>query len=98
MGRKFVTIKFDPNKLREVMAGRETFSERAEKYGVTRQAIQGWLDSGRIPPRALIEIIRDLDLSTEVVNALLGKPEGDDSEPTKTKKKYVLTLTLEEKS
>jgi transcriptional regulator with XRE-family HTH domain len=72
------------------MAGKETFSERAEKYGVSKQAINGWLSNGRIPPRAFYEIARDLDISSDLVAEILAPAAQS------PKRKWVLTVTLEE--
>ena len=90
MGRQKVTIPFDAEKLREAMAGKETFSERAEKYGVSKQAISGWLTAGRIPPRALYEIARDLEIPPALVAEILAPAAQT------PKRKWVLTVTLEE--
>ena len=42
-----------------------------ELIGITgpRDAVSQWLADGMIPPRALVEIVRDLDLSPEQVEA-----------------------------
>lgn len=92
MGRKKITLAMDSDALRDAMAGRETFSERAQKYGVSRQAINGWLEAGRIPPRAIAEIAQDLDLTPEVVNKILApsKLEG------KKRRRFSITITVDE--
>ncbi len=92
MGRKRTTLAIDPVKLREAVAGRETWSDYAEKFGVTKQAISAWLSEGRIPARALIEIARDLDLAPEVVEAILEPSTRAHAQ----KRKWTITLTVEE--
>lgn len=89
MSRKSVRIAFDAEYLRELMAGRESWTERAQKYGVSKQAVNGWLSDGRIPPRAMVEIVRDLDLSPDQVERLLYKPQSD------RPKRVVITATIE---
>jgi len=91
MSRPSVRLKIDSERLRAAIGSKVTWSEIAEKYGVTRQAVNGWLSEGRIPPRALAEITKDLGLSPDTVKEILAPSE---KEP---KKKWVLTITLEEK-
>lgn len=91
MAKKSVMLDINVDKLRQLMSNaRETFSERAQKYGVTRQAIQHWLDGGRMPPRAIIELLRDLDASPADTEELLA-PQKE-----KAKKKWKVTITVEE--
>lgn len=89
MGRHKTTIPFNSNKLREILKGVETLVAFGEKNGVSKQAVQQWLDNSRIPPRVLYEAIRTLDVSPQDMEELLQiAPE--------TKKRWVLTMTLEE--
>ncbi len=92
MPKKRVMLSIDTAELRAALAGKETFSELAQKYGVSKQAVNGWLDTARIPPRALVEIARDLDLSPEQIDNILCR--GD--ETSTAKKKWTLKVTLEE--
>lgn len=92
MGRNKVSLPFDPAVFRELLKGRETFTERAQKYGVSKQAVNGWIEAGRIPPRALCELAMDLELSDEDVQRLLKPTLAKNEE----KKKWTLTVTLEE--
>jgi hypothetical protein len=95
MGRKRVTLAIDADALRAAMAGKETFSERAEKYGVSRQAVNGWLEAARIPPRALAELARDLDLAPDVVDAILA-PAQDGKDPKRKRRRFTVTLHVDE--
>lgn len=87
-------LAIDTTVLRRLLAGKETFSERAEKYGVSKQAVSGWLSEGRMPPRAIAEILRDLDCSIEDTEALLAPQK----EKAAKKKRWVLKVTLEEEN
>jgi transcriptional regulator with XRE-family HTH domain len=95
MGRQRVNLEINPEKLRSLLKGKETFSERAEKYGVSKQALSNWLEEGRMPPRAIIELLRDLDVSPEDVDELLSPQK--EKEADRKNKKFVMTLTVEEK-
>lgn len=92
MGRKPVSLAIDSEMLRKALEGRETFSERAAKYGVSRQAVANWLAEGRMPPRALAEIAMDLNLPAELVDAILAPS----ARALERKKKWVLTITFDE--
>lgn len=89
MSRKSVMLDIDSTKLREAIADRSTFSDLAQKYGVTRQAINNWLNDGKIPPRALVEIARDLDLLPEVIEQILAPSTEKHKNP-----KIVITIEL----
>lgn len=92
MGRQTVNLAIDTELLKSIVKEKETWTERAQKYGVTKQAVSGWLTSGRIPPRALVEIVRDLDLTPEQVEAILA-PQKEKAEE---RKKWKITVYVEE--
>lgn len=92
MGRNKVNLSINGDVLRALMKGKETWSERAEKYGVTKQAVSNWLSEGRMPPRALIELVRDLDLSPEQVEEILGPQH----EKMKARKRWKITVFVDE--
>lgn len=89
MGRKRTTIPINSEKLREAVAGRETWTGIAEQFGVTKQAVSEWLRTGRIPPRALIEICRELNIPQDLLEDILEPVQ--EREPIK----WVCTITLE---
>lgn len=98
MGKPRTSINIDSDALRMAMSGVETFSERAREYGVTRQAINGWLQAGRIPPRAFAEIVRDLQFDVETVEKILTVPRTKlkDSDPARKRRRYKFTIFVDE--
>lgn len=92
MGRNKTTLPINADLLRDLIKSKETFSERAEQFGVSKQALNQWMVEGRMPPRALCELVMDLKLPKETVDDLL-KPALTQLE---AKKRWTLTVTLEE--
>lgn len=72
MGRNKVRLSINPEKLRSLIKENHTFSEMAQKYGVTKQAVSQWVTDGQMPPRAIVELVKDLDISSEDVEELLA--------------------------
>jgi hypothetical protein len=91
MGRNSVRLKIDSDALRLIVGDRATWSDIAEKYGVSRQAVSGWLAEGLIPPRALAEMARDLDLSPKQLDEILAPQQ----EKIRERKKWKITITVE---
>jgi hypothetical protein len=90
MSRPKVMLPINPNVLRRLIGERETFSERAQKFGVTRQALNSWFNEGAMPPRALIEFGMDIQISKEDLDQLLLKS------PQKPGKKVTVVIITEE--
>lgn len=91
MGRTPVTIRIDGEMLRKALKDHDLkFSDRAEKYGVTRQAINSWFSHGRIPPRALIEMAMEAGLSKEQLDQIIVNTK-DETETTE-KRKWQITI------
>lgn len=87
MSRAKVRLAINSEKLRQLVKDKETFSELAQRYGVTKQAVSQWLSDGEMPPRAIVELVRDLDVSQEDLEELLA-PQLEKS----NKKKWVITI------
>lgn len=92
MGRASIMLRVDSEVLRRLISGKETFSERAQKFGISKQALNQWMTDGKMPPRAIAELVHDLDIGIDDVNALLEPQRKASAE----KKKWTLTVTLEE--
>jgi hypothetical protein len=92
MGRRTTRIRIDSERLRKAVGSQESWSAYAEKFGVTRQAVCNWLAEGKIPPRALFEIARDLNLSSEVINEILVAGE----ELELPNRQIVIRISIEE--
>lgn len=74
MGRHAVTIPIDSDMLRKVISDNNfTPSKLSRAYGVTRQAVNGWFKAGRIPPRVLADLARELNLPPEIVKEIVRK-------------------------
>lgn len=71
MGRDRVTIPFNVEAFKKYIKESGTFSERAQSFGVSKQAMNSWFQLERIPPRALAEIALDLKLSPEAMAEIL---------------------------
>lgn len=93
MGRAPINMSVNKEMLRGLLESLGPLSERAEKYGVTKQAINGWLQTGSIPPRALSELVRELGIDAEQVKQLL---EVGDRKHKGKKRRYTLTLHVDE--
>jgi transcriptional regulator with XRE-family HTH domain len=89
MGRKPISLNINVDAFRKAVGDKLTWSDIAEKYGVTRQAVNGWLQDGRIPPRALMEIMKELKLEPEIVKAILEPYQ-------KPKKQIVIRICFED--
>lgn len=85
MGKTSHRLDIDPEELRLVMTNNNYTPSRAAKaYGVTRQAVNGWFKSGKIPPRALAEIAKEMELSPDIIDSILKK-----------KQKYKIKIQIE---
>jgi len=93
MGRKSTTLKINAEKLRAAVGSHETWSAYAEKFGVTKQAVSNWLSTGKIPPRALFEIVRDLDIPKDILDEILISAE----EASWPSRQIVIRISIEEK-
>lgn len=93
MGRKTTRLRIDSERLRAAIGSQETWTGYAEKFGVTKQAVCNWLSEGLIPPRALIEIARDLSLTKETIDEILI---GSEDIPESTKQ-IVIRISIEDK-
>lgn len=74
MGRNRTSIPFNVNKFRALVKEVSSFSERSAAFGVSKQAINSWMTTGRIPPRALAEMAMDLKWNTGDIAELLQAP------------------------
>lgn len=93
MGRKKVTIPINTKEFRDILNYKNILlSEIAHKYGVTRQAVNGWLKFERIPPRVLINISKDFGLKPQEVDKILQ------SIPKVTSISLEIKFNIEEKS
>ena len=94
MGRTKVSLRIDSDKLRAAMKAHDgNWSEFAQKYGVTKQAVSNWLSEGLIPPRAIAEIARELSLHSDVIDEILS-PQSDYVE-SKNKRVFAINATIE---
>lgn len=96
MGKHRTRIEFNPDALKKALDGVESFSDRADKFGVTRQAINGWFSEGLIPPRALAEIVRDLNLSVETVTEILSPIIKKKKKIEGPRRRYTVTIEVDE--
>lgn len=92
MSRQSIRLRVDGDVLRRLIKDRETFSDRAQKFGISKQALNEWMVEGLMPPRAIAEFLMDINASTEDTNALLEPQRKSMTE----KKKWTVTLTVEE--
>lgn len=92
MSRNTTRLKIDGEILRSLIASKETFSERAAKQGVSKQAVHSWIVEGLIPPRALCELVIDLDVSIDDLNELLEPQRKHIAK----RRKFVATIIIEE--
>ena len=90
MSKESVRLSIDSDLLKKVIGSKTTWAAIAEKYGVTRQAVSNWLSEALIPPRALVEIVKELDLSPELVDEILSPQKQKE----KTKKRKVITIEV----
>ncbi len=91
MGRNSTRLKINGEVLREILKEHNlNFSERAERYGVTKQALNSWLSEGLIPPRALVELVLDLKIPKEHLDNIIINSSPDI--PSSKKKKWVITI------
>jgi Zn-dependent peptidase ImmA (M78 family) len=75
MGRKSVMIAFDPAAFRDVVKGHgKALADLEPVTGVSKQAINGWLSSAKIPPRQLHTIAQGLKWKSNEVARILKKP------------------------
>lgn len=93
MGRTPVNMAVNKEILRGLLESLGPLSERAEKYGVTKQAINGWLNTGLIPPRALSELVMELGIDAETVKSLL---EVGERKQKGKRRRYTFTLHVDE--
>lgn len=74
MGKTATTIQINSHEFRKMLNGQYvSFADLAKKYGVTRQAVNGWLNTGRIPPRVLANIALDFKIPPEMIKEILKK-------------------------
>lgn len=71
MGRNRTTIPFNVESFKRHVKEGSTFSERATEFGVSKQAMNGWFQTQRIPPRALAEIAMDLKFAPDIMAEIL---------------------------
>lgn len=72
MGRNRTTIPFNVEAFKKYVKESSSFSERAKEFGVSKQAMNSWFSTGRIPPRALAEIAIDLNFTADVMTEILS--------------------------
>lgn len=92
MGRTPTTIRIDGELFRKILKDHDlNFSDRAKSYGVSKQAMNQWFGTGRIPPRALIEIALELGLVKDQLDRIIinTKDELAESLP---KRKWQITM------
>lgn len=74
MARKSVMIPFDPTSFRDIVKGHgKSLSDLEPVIGVSKQALNGWLSSSRIPPRQLHTIAQTLKWNPNEVAKVLKK-------------------------
>lgn len=97
MGRRRTTIPINATAFRQVFKDEREidFSKIAEGFGVTRQAVNGWLVNGRIPPRALAEIIKVYDVKPDEVE-MITDCEPVEIKTAKKKKIYSIEINFYE--
>ena len=77
MGRRKTTIPVDGTALRDaVERSPATWSSLAERLGVTRQTVSGWVSKGRIPPRQLADLAKELGLGAGEVRRIMAREEA----------------------
>lgn len=77
MGRKSIMVEFDSIAFRDAIKQRQsTLSDLEAVTGVTKQALNGWLTSSKIPPRQLHNISTHFNFSTDEVSKILRKNSG----------------------
>lgn len=75
MGRKSVMVTFDSSAFREsVKSHGKALSDLESITGVSKQAINAWLSSSKIPPRQLHSIAQNLKWKPSDVAKILKKP------------------------
>lgn len=92
MAKQSLRLSVDGELLRKLIGSKGTWSDLADKYGVTKQAVSGWLSDGLMPPRALVEIARELDLSPEQIEEVLA-PQA---KKAKARKQWKVTVLIDE--
>lgn len=71
MARPTTMIPIQTNQLRKALADRDRSIASLEALlGVSRQAVNGWFQRDRIPPRKLADIARDLNITEEEFEAI----------------------------
>lgn len=75
MSKESLMIPIDAEALRNAIQKRGSIASLEEPLDVTRQAINGWLSSSRIPPRKLQTIAKNLKLSPDEVESIVNKEE-----------------------
>lgn len=97
MGRKSVSLKIDGDALRRIMRDHDlVFSDRAREFGISKQALNGWMSCNRMPARALIELAIDVKLSREQVDEILVRTDIRDKEKNNSKKIWKINIEVEE--
>ena len=86
VGRHGTTLRIDGNMLRKILKDHDlNFSDRAKEYGVSKQAINSWFSTNRVPPRALLEMAIDLKLSKEELDQIIVSVKNEEIEKKKWK-------------
>lgn len=71
MGRTSVRIPIDADLFRDLIKGAYTLTKLAEVSGVTKQAVNAWLEEGRIPPKVIADLVKELNWDVETVEKLV---------------------------
>lgn len=74
MGRKPTSVRFNSMVFRELFKDLN-YSKIVDERSVTRQALNGWLNTGRIPPKAMAEIVKAHNVSPNDVERLMDVPK-----------------------
>ncbi len=72
MGRKAITIPFNPTILKSELLQRNwTIEMVGTFFGVSRQAANAWFQAERIPPRRMADLAQKLELEPKTVERIL---------------------------
>jgi Zn-dependent peptidase ImmA (M78 family) len=75
MPKQSYMISVNAEKLKEAILSRGHIADLETPLGVTKQAINGWLSKGRIPPRQLSKISKALKLDAPEINNITSIPK-----------------------
>jgi transcriptional regulator with XRE-family HTH domain len=95
MGRRPINLKINGDALSSFLKNNDhSFSDRATQFGISKQAINGWITNGIISPRALAELAIEFNIPPDLLKIILLRPGEIDLK--KGKKSWTIKVTLEE--